>query len=90
MGEESVDARFSSASADVTFGSGGGCIERVTCEGDKDKVSSIAGKELGISAIGESRPLVLMYFGVRASDDAGGEMYCSTPISKGKVWLRGR
>lgn len=90
MGDESADDPLSSISPDVTFGRGGGCIELVTCEGDKDMVSSMAGRPLGISAIGESRPLLLMYLGVSASDDPGGEMYCSTPINIGNVWLRGR
>lgn len=49
----------------------------------------MTGKELGISAIGESSALLLMYFGVRASEEPGGDIYCSTPTSIGKVWLRG-
>lgn len=40
--------------------------------------------------MGESSALLLMYFGVSASDDPGGDMYCSTPTSIGNVWLRGR
>lgn len=53
-------------------------------------VSSIAAMEGCSSSIGESSAVALIYLGVRASDDAGGDMYCSTPISMGNVWLRGR
>lgn len=90
IGDESADELLSSKSPDALVGRGGGCIEFVTCVGDNDIVSSIAGKDPGSSAIGESSALLLMYFGVTASEDPGGDMYCSTPTSMGKVWLRGR
>lgn len=66
-------------------GKGGGCIEVVMCEGDSDMASSMAASEPGSSVIGESRAPLLMNFGVSASEDPGGDMYCSTPISSGKV-----
>lgn len=90
MGDDSVEEPLSSISPDVAFGRGGGCIELVTWVGDKDMASSIAGKDPGNSVMGESSVPLLIYFGVRASDDPGGDMYCSTPTSIGKVWLRGR
>jgi hypothetical protein len=65
-------------------------MEFGSCVGDSDMPSSIAGNEPGISVMGESSALLLMYLGVSASDDPGGDIYCSTPTSIGKVWLRGR
>ena len=73
-----------------TAGTGGGCIELVTdWEGDACIGSSTPPKDVWTSAIGDSNVVLLIYLGVMASDD-GGDMYCSTPISIGKVWLRGR
>jgi len=62
---------------------GGGCIELVIWVGETSMASSMVGIEVRVSCIGESR--VVMYLGVRASDDAGGDIYCSTPINMGKV-----
>lgn len=72
------------------MGIGGGCIELVTIVGEACIASSIAAMDGWSSSIGESSAVVLMYLGVSASDDAGGDMYCSTPTSIGNVWLRGR
>lgn len=90
MDNESVhDEHLSSAWPDVA-GRGGGCIELGSCVGDSDMDSSMAGRVPGISAMGESSVPLLTYFGVNASEEPGGDMYCSTPTSMGKVWLRGR
>lgn len=89
MDDASVEAHLSSAWPEV-LGSGGGCIELGSWVGDSDMDSSIAAMVPGISAMGESSVPLLTYFGVSASDDPGGDMYCSTPTSIGKVWLRGR
>lgn len=86
IGDESAEEPLSSMRP---AGNGGGCIELVTCEGDSDMASSMAASEPGSSVIGESRAPLLMNFGVSASDDPGGDMYCSTPTSIGKVWLLG-
>ena len=85
IGDESAEEPLSSLSPDVVAGSGGGCIVVRTCVGDRDIVSSMTGNEPGISDMGESSALVLIYFGVSASEDPGGDMYCSTPTSIGKV-----
>lgn len=66
-------------------GRGGGCIEFEIWVGDTDIASSIVVSGSPISAMGESSAVLLMYFGVKASDDAGGDAYCSTPISRGNV-----
>jgi hypothetical protein len=89
MGDRSGRAQLSSTWPEV-FGRGGGCIELGSCVGDSGMDSSMAGKFPGASAIGESRLPLLTYFGVSASEEPGGDMYCSTPTSIGKVWLRGR
>lgn len=89
IGDGSLEEPLSSVVPVVPMGTGGGCIEFVTCVGDRDMVSSMTGRPPGISAMGESSVLLLMYFGVRASVEPGGDMYCSTPTSMGKVWLRG-
>lgn len=85
IGEESPEESLSSMSAVAVFGKGGGCIVLITCVGERDIVSSITGKPPGISVIGESRALLLMYLGVKVSEDPGGDMYCSTPTSMGNV-----
>jgi hypothetical protein len=81
--------------SDATFvlirgndGTGGGCIELVLCVGDTC-ISFSTVKDGRISIIGESSAVLLRYLGVRASDDAGGDIYCSIPTSIGNVWLRG-
>jgi len=90
IGDDSAeDPLSSSIGPDVAMGTGGGCIEFVTGVGDRDSDSSITGKPIGISAMGESSVPLLMYFGVRASEELGGDMNCSTPTSIGNVWLRG-
>lgn len=89
MGDESADRPLSSAWPEAA-GRGGGCIELGSCVGDSDMPSSMAGKVPGISVIGESSAPLLTYFGVSVSEEPGGDMYCSTPTSMGKVWLRGR
>lgn len=66
-------------------GRGGGCIEWVTCVGDTDIASSIADKDPGSPDVGESRAPLPANFGVSVSDDAGGDMYCSTPTNMGNV-----
>jgi hypothetical protein len=65
-------------------------MELVTIVGETCIESSIAAIEGCSSSIGESSAVTLMYLGVSASDDAGGDMYCSTPTNMGNVWLRGR
>lgn len=87
MGEESVEEPLSSL---LELGSGGGCMECTTWVGDTAMASSIAARDPGISVMGESRAPLLMNFGVSASEEPGGDMYCSTPTSIGNVWLRGR
>jgi hypothetical protein len=52
--------------------------------------SSMVDNDGRISVMGESSAVLFKYFGVSGSDDAGGDMYCSTPISIGNVWLLGR
>lgn len=66
-------------------GRGGGCIEFDILAGDADIASSIVANGSPISAIGESSAVLLMYLGVIASDDAGGEAYCATPSNRGNV-----
>jgi hypothetical protein len=48
-------------------------------------VSSMVGNGGRASVMGESRAVLFKYFGVRASEDVGGDMYCSTPTSIGNV-----
>jgi hypothetical protein len=71
-------------------GIGGGCIVLGPWVGDACIPSSTGAMEDRISVMGESSAVLLIYFGVRASEEAGGDMYCSTPMSIGNVWLRGR
>ena len=66
-------------------GRGGGCIEFEIWVGDTDIVSSMVANGSPVSAIGESSAVLLMYLGVTASDDAGGDTYCSTPTNRGNV-----
>lgn len=66
-------------------GRGGGCIVFEICVGDTDIASSMVASGSPTSAMGESSAVLLMYFGVMASDDAGGDAYCSTPTNRGNV-----
>lgn len=81
-GDDSTEQSFSSV---FNAGRGGGCIECTICVGETDIVSSIAASDPGSSVMGESSAPLLMNFGVSASEEPGGDMYCSTPTSKGKV-----
>lgn len=65
-------------------------MEFVTVVGEACMASSIAARDGWNSSIGESNAVEFRNFGVSASDDGGGDMYCSTPTSMGNVWLRGR
>lgn len=65
-------------------------MEFVIVVGEACIASSIAARDGWNSSMGESSAVEFKNLGVSASDDGGGDMYCSTPISMGKVWLRGR
>ena len=69
-----------------TAGTGGGCIELVTIwDWDDCIASSTPVSDDCISDKGDSKAVLLRYFGVMGSDDGGGDMYCSTPTSIGNV-----
>ena len=84
-GESVADWTMSDCVGMLTVGRGGGCIDAVTCVGETCIASSIVAIVGGSSLIGESSAVEFRYFGVSASDEAGGDIYCSTPMSMGNV-----